>query len=274
VGLYIAYIILVSTLRPGVAPSSEMIEPIGFFELLRSVLPPLMLMVAVLGSIFAGIASPTESAAFGVLGAMILSAMNRSLNFGMVRYAMLETVKLSGMIFMILIGATAFSLVFNELGGSDMVLAFFSEDVGDVWVFITFSMVAIFILGFFIDFIEISFIIVPILVPVMYAFGIDPVWFAVLIALNLQASFLTPPFGLALFFLKGAAQKSISTMQIYRGVLPFIGLQLLALFFLKGAAQKSISTMQIYRGVLPFIALQLLALALVILFPDLVFAFL
>jgi len=242
VGLYITYIILVSTLRPSVAPSSELIEPIGFFELLRSVLPPLLLMVAVLGSIFAGIASPTESAAFGVLGALILSATNRSLNFGMVRYAMLETVKLSGMIFMILIGATAFSLVFNELGGSDMVLAFFSEDIGDVWVFITFSMVAIFILGFFIDFIEISFIIVPILVPVMYAFGIDPVWFAVLIALNLQASFLTPPFGLALFFLKGAAQKSISTMQIYRGVLPFI-------------------------------ALQLLALALVILFPDLVFAF-
>jgi len=242
VGLYIAYIILVSTLRPSVAPSSELIEPIGFFELLRSVLPPLLLMVAVLGSIFAGIATPTESAAFGVLGALILSATNRSLNFGMVRYAMLETVKLSGMIFMILIGATAFSLVFNELGGSDMVLAFFSEDIGDVWVFITFSMVAIFILGFFIDFIEISFIIVPILVPVMYAFGIDPVWFAVLIALNLQASFLTPPFGLALFFLKGAAQKSISTMQIYRGVLPFI-------------------------------ALQLLALALVILFPDLVFAF-
>jgi len=242
VGLYIAYIILVSTLRPSVAPSSELIEPIGFFELLRSVLPPLLLMVAVLGSIFAGIASPTESAAFGVLGALILSATNRSLNFGMVRYAMLETVKLSGMIFMILIGATAFSLVFNELGGSDMVLAFFSEDIGDVWVFITFAMVAIFILGFFIDFIEISFIIVPILVPVMNAFGIDPVWFAILIALNLQASFLTPPFGLALFFLKGAAQRSISTMQIYRGVLPFI-------------------------------ALQLLALALVILFPDLVFAF-
>jgi len=242
VGLYIAYIILVSTLRPRVAPSSEMIEPIGFFELLRSVLPPLLLMVAVLGSIFAGIASPTESAAFGVLGALILSATNRSLNFGMVRYAMLETVKLSGMIFMILIGATAFSLVFNELGGSDMVLAFFSEDIGDVWLFIAFAMVAIFILGFFIDFIEISFIIVPILVPVMNAFGIDPVWFAVLIALNLQASFLTPPFGLALFFLKGATQKSISTMQIYLGVLPFI-------------------------------ALQLLALALVILFPDLVFAF-
>ncbi|WP_345974292.1 TRAP transporter large permease subunit [Sulfurimonas sp. HSL3-7] len=243
VGLYIAYIIVISLINPSMAPSSEEIEPIGLLELMRSIFPPLLLMVAVLGSIFAGIASPTESAAFGVLGAVLLSAMNKSLNVKMVRYAMLETVKLSGMIFMILIGATAFSLVFNELGGTDLVLAFFSEDIGDVWVFIAVSMVAIFILGFFIDFIEISFIIVPILVPVMNAFGIDPVWFAVLIALNLQASFLTPPFGLALFFLKGAAQKSITTMQIYRGIIPFI-------------------------------ALQLLALGCVILFPDLVFAFL
>ncbi len=243
VGLYIAYIVIVSLINPKMAPSSEAIEPIGFFELLRAVLPPLLLMVAVLGSIFAGIASPTESAAFGVLGAILLSAGNKTLDFAMLRYAMLETVKLSGMIFMILIGATAFSLVFNELGGTDMVLEFFSDDIGDVWIFIAVSMVAIFILGFFIDFIEISFIIVPILVPVMDAFGIDLIWFAVLIAMNLQASFLTPPFGLALFFLKGAAQKSVSTIQIYRGIIPFIGLQILAL-------------------------------GLVILFPDLVFAFL
>ncbi len=243
VGLYITYIITISFLKPSMAPSSDEIEPITLFELLRSIVPPLLLMVAVLGSIFAGIASPTESAAFGVVGALILSASNKTLDFAMVRYAMLETVKLSGMIFMILIGATAFSLVFNELGGTDMVLEFFSEDIGNVWVFIGVSMLAIFILGFFIDFIEISFIIVPILVPVMDAFGIDPVWFAVLIAMNLQASFLTPPFGLALFFLKGAAQKSITTMQIYKGIIPFIGLQILAL-------------------------------GLVILFPDLVFAFL
>jgi tripartite ATP-independent transporter DctM subunit len=243
VSLYIAYIIIISLVNPSMAPSSEEIEPIGFVELLRSILPPLLLMMAVLGSIFAGIASPTESAAFGVLGAVILSAGSRTLDFAMLRYAMLETVKLSGMIFMILIGATAFSLVFNELGGTDLVLEYFSEDIGDVWIFIAVSMLAIFILGFFIDFIEISFIIVPILLPVMDAFGIDPIWFAILIALNLQASFLTPPFGLALFFLKGAAQKSITTMEIYKGIIPFI-------------------------------ALQILALGIVILFPDLVFAFL
>ena len=144
---------------------------------------------------------------------------------------------------MILIGATAFSLVFNELGGSDLILEFFSEDIGDVWVFIAVAMVSIFILGFFIDFIEISFIVVPILVPVMNAFGIDPVWFGILIALNLQASFLTPPFGLSLFFLKGAAGDSIKTMDMYRGIIPFI-------------------------------LLQFLALCLVIMFPNLVFAFL
>ena len=160
----------------------------------------------------------------------------------MIKYATLETVKLNGMIFMILIGATAFSLVFNELGGSDMILDFFSEEIGDVWVFIGIAMLAIFVLGFFIDFIEISFIIVPILVPVMAAFGIDPIWFAVLIAMNLQASFLTPPFGLSLFFLKGAAGDTVKTMEIYKGIIPFI-------------------------------VLQLLALGLVVLFPDLVFAF-
>jgi tripartite ATP-independent transporter DctM subunit len=243
VALYISYIILISWAKPQMAPLVEGHDKINMGELLFSIFPPLLLMVAVLGSIFAGIASPTESAAFGVIGALLLSLLNRSLSFEMIKYAMLETVKLSGMIFMILIGATAFSLVFNELGGSEIVLVFFSEEIGNVWVFIGFSMLAIFILGFFIDFIEISFIIVPILVPITEAFGVDPIWFAVLIALNLQASFLTPPFGLALFFLKGAAGDSITTMQIYRGIVPFI-------------------------------ALQLLGLLIVILFPDLVFAFL
>jgi tripartite ATP-independent transporter DctM subunit len=200
-------------------------------------------MVSVLGSIFAGIASPTESAAFGVVGALVLSYINKSLNLEMLKYASLESVKLSGMIFMILIGATAFSLVFNELGGTDLIVEFFHEDIGDVWVFIAIAMISIFILGFFIDFIEISFIIVPILIPVMEGFGIDPIWFAVLIALNLQASFLTPPFGLSLFFLKGAAGDSVKTIEIYKGIIPFI-------------------------------LLQLLGLGLVILFPDLVFVFL
>jgi len=243
VGLYVTYILILAYFKPEVAPVAQDIADVSLKEIVISIVPPLLLMVSVLGSIFAGIASPTESAAFGVIGAILLSLLNRSLNFEMIRYSTLETLKLSGMIFMILIGATAFSLVFNELGGTDLILEFFSEDIGDVWVFIGVAMLAIFILGFFIDFIEISFIIVPILVPIMDAFGIDPIWFAVLIALNLQASFLTPPFGLSLFFLKGAAGDTIKTIEIYKGIIPFI-------------------------------LLQLLGLGLVILFPDLVFAFL
>jgi TRAP-type mannitol/chloroaromatic compound transport system permease large subunit len=133
------------------------------------------------------------------------------------------------MIFMILIGATAFSLVFNELGGGDMALQFFAEDMGDKWTFILIAMLVIFLLGFFIDFIEIAFVVVPILVPIVASFGIDPIWFAILIAMNLQASFLTPPFGFALFYLKGAAGDKVSTGAIYKGVIPFIALQVLAL---------------------------------------------
>ncbi len=243
VGLYIVYIVMSGMLHPEKLPAQYSEASLDIKEVLIAVVPPLLLMVSVLGSIFAGIASPTESAAFGVLGAMVLSILNRSLHMEMLKYAAFETVKLSGMIFMILFGATAFSLVFNELGGTDMVVEFFSHDIGDVWIFIGVAMLSIFILGFFIDFIEISFIIVPILVPVMHAFGIDPIWFAVLIALNLQASFLTPPFGLALFFLKGASHNMVSTLEIYRGIVPFI-------------------------------VLQLIALGTVILFPDLVFAFL
>jgi len=243
VGLYTAYILIRAYFRPEDAPAIKNREDVSILQLIYAIIPPLLLMMAVLGSIFAGIASPTESAAFGVVGGVILSAFNRTLNFEMIKYALFETMKLTGMIFMILIGATAFSLVFNELGGTDLILKFFSEDIGNVWVFIAVAMLSIFILGFFIDFIEISFIIVPILVPVMDAFGIDPIWFAVLIAMNLQASFLTPPFGLSLFFLKGAAGKSINTLDIYRGIIPFI-------------------------------LLQLLGLCLVLLFPNLVFAFL
>ncbi|WP_434658706.1 TRAP transporter large permease [Sulfurimonas sp. NW9] len=243
VSLYIAYILIRAFVNKEDAPALMSDEKTTLTDVVTAIIPPLLLMFAVLGSIFAGIASPTESAAFGVLGGVILSAYNKTLKFAMIKYALFETMKLSGMIFMILIGATTFSLVFNELGGTDLILEFFSQDIGNVWVFIAVAMLSIFILGFFIDFIEISFIIVPILVPVMAAFGIDPIWFGVLIAMNLQASFLTPPFGLSLFFLKGAAGNSVTTMDIYKGIIPFI-------------------------------ALQLLGLGLVVAFPDLVFAFL
>jgi tripartite ATP-independent transporter DctM subunit len=229
--LYILYILILSYFSKEVAPAIVSDEPYGkvLKEALKAIIPPLLLIGTVLGSIFAGIASPTESAAIGVLGAMVLAVFNGAFSFELVRYASIETVKLTAMIFMILIGATAFSLVFNELGGGDMALEFFAGDLDDKWTFIFIAMLLIFLLGFFIDFIEIAFVVVPILVPIVASFGIDPIWFAILIAMNLQASFLTPPFGFALFYLKGAAGDKVSTGAIYRGVIPFIALQVLAL---------------------------------------------
>ena len=234
IGLYILYILIYAYVNKEVAPAipnnekySEVVK-----EALKVITPPLLLIVAVLGSIFAGVASPTESAAIGVLGALLLSAYKNRFSFELLRYSSLESVKLTSMIFMILIGATAFSLVFNELGGDVMAMEFFKDEVGDKWTFILISMLVIFLLGFFIDFIEIAFVVVPILVPIAHSFGIDPIWFAILIALNLQASFLTPPFGFALFYLKGAAGESVTTGQIYKGVIPFIALQLLALLII------------------------------------------
>ena len=229
--LYILYILIYARLNLEVAPAIESDEKYSDMarEAFKVITPPLILILAVLGSIFAGVASPTESAAIGVIGALILTIINKQFSFELLRYASIETVKLTSMIFMILIGATAFSLVFNELGGQDMALQFFAEDMGSKWAFILFAMLIIFLLGFFIDFIEIAFVVVPILVPIIHTFGIDPIWFAILIALNLQASFLTPPFGFALFYLKGSAGDLVTTGEIYRGVIPFIALQILAL---------------------------------------------
>ena len=229
--LYVIYILILSYIKKDIAPAIVTNEP--YSQLLKSaikeILPPLLLIAVVLGSIFAGVASPSESAGVGVIGAMILAWSKKTLSLDMMKYATLETVKLTAMIFMILIGATAFSLVFNELGGGDMALEFFTGDMGDKWTFILVAMLVIFILGFFIDFIEIAFVVVPILVPIVASLNIDPVWFAILIAMNLQASFLTPPFGFALFYLKGSAGDKVSTGDIYRGVIPFIFLQIVAL---------------------------------------------
>ena len=232
--LYIGYILIYARVRPSVAPAIESDEEYSKIlkDALKVITPPLLLIVAVLGTIFAGVASPTESAAFGVIGALGLAIYNRQFSFELLRYASIESVKLTSMIFMILIGATAFSLVFNELGGDVIAMEFFKGEIGDKWAFVFIAMIVIFMLGFFIDFIEIAFVVVPILVPIVHSFGIDPIWFAILIAMNLQASFLTPPFGFALFYLKGASGDMVTTGEIYRGVVPFIGLQILALLII------------------------------------------
>ena len=229
VAFYITYILIFAFIKPEVAPPIKLDKNISFLQTLQSLLPSLLLIIAVLGSIFAGITTPTESAAMGVVGAMVLALVKRRFNFSMLKYVGLETVKLSAMIFTILIGATAFSLVFNEIGGEELVHNFFAHQIGSPTLFIAIAMLSIFLLGFFIDFVEICFVVIPLFVPVIKSFGIDPIWFGILVALNLQASFLTPPFGFALFYLKGSAAKLVSTTDIYKGVVPFIVLQVVVL---------------------------------------------
>ncbi len=198
-------------------------------RVLKSLVPPLALIIAVLGSIFFGVASPTESAAFGALGAMILATIHRRLSLTNLREAGRDTMKLTSMVFLILIGATAFGLVFRGLGGDVLVEEIMTTMPGGVWGFLAASMLLIFVLGFFLDFLEICFIVVPILAPIAQSMGIDLLWFAVLIAVNLQTSFLTPPFGFSLFYLKAAAPKAITIGHIYRGVVPFIAVQVVVL---------------------------------------------
>jgi len=228
---YIVYILIISFINPNIAPpiKTNRSKKEILIRTLKSLIAPLLLIIMVLGSIFAGFATPTESAAIGALGAIILTLFYKSFSFELIRYATVESVKITAMIFMILIGATAFSLVFNESGAGDIVIEFFTDSISNKYIFIAVTMILIFILGFFIDFIEITFIVIPILLPIVEAFEIDPLWFALLIAINLQTSFLTPPFGFSLFYLKGAAGDKIKTKDLYIGIIPFILIQIVVL---------------------------------------------
>jgi len=232
---YMAYIGLVAWRHPELAPAIEK-DPEDdqqlVLKVLKGLLPPLILILAVLGSIFFGVASPTESAAVGAFGAMLLAAMHRRLNLANLTSALQQTTRLTSMVFLILIGATAFGLVFVGMGGDNLIFDIFNNLPGGKWSFLFFSMLLIFILGFFLDFIEICFIVVPIIAPVAIHMGLDPLWFALLIALNLQTSFLTPPFGFSLFYLKASAPPSLKLQSIYRGIVPFIIIQLAILTLL------------------------------------------
>ncbi len=190
---------------------------------------PLLLILLVLGSIFMGIASPTEASAVGAMGAMIISKLSGKLNWETIKRVNVETTKLTSMVFLILLGATTFALVFRGLGGEDLMIAMVNNLNLTADQFILVLMVIIFIAGFFIDFIEIIFIIVPIVLPILTSYNIDLLWFGILMALNLQTSFLTPPFGFALFYLKGVTPPEVKTIDIYRGVLPFLVIQLVVL---------------------------------------------
>jgi len=230
IGAYVLYILVYTYLKPSAAPALPMDLDDGTrreqtFKALKAIIPPLALILVVLGSIFAGIATPTESSALGGVGALLLALIYRQFSWKMVYNSAIETVKVTAMVFAILLGATAFSMAFSYTGGEEIVEHYLSNLPGGAMGFLLLSMLAILILGFFIDFVEISFIIVPILLPAAEILGIAPVWFAILIAMNLQTSFLTPPFGFSLFYLKGVAPPNVRTLDIYKGVVPFIIMQ-------------------------------------------------
>ena len=232
--LYIVYLLFKATVHPELMPANhinknETVVPRQFF---RAAAPPLILIFAVLGSILAGLATPTEAAGVGAMGAAIIASYFGSLNPNLLREIMRATLRISSMVFMILIGASIFSLVFRGYGGDDVVHSMLSSLPGGAFSAMIVVMLIVFLLGFVLDFIEITFVVVPIVGPVLLSMGLDPVWLGVMIAINLQTSFLTPPFGFALFYLRGVAPPDVSTSEIYRGVMPFIGIQVFALIIL------------------------------------------
>ena len=233
--LYSIYIVIIARIKPSWAPLipieewKEIVKKGLFKRMLKALIPPLVLMVSVLGSIFAGIASPTEAAAVGATGATLLAVANRRFNGKILNEVMITTTKLTCMVFIILVGAQAFGLVFRGLHGDDLLREFIKHIPYGKWGVLAIVMGLIFVIGFFLDFIEITFIHIPVLAPIMHHLGFDPVWFSVLFAVNLQTSFMTPPFGFSLFYLKGVCPPEITTGHIYRGIIPFVILQLLGL---------------------------------------------
>ena len=238
VGMYLGYLALTAAFRPQMMPAMtgddaaaatgmELVQ-----RVIRVLLPPLLLIVAVLGSILAGVATPTEAASVGAVGAILLAVVRRRFSLGMLVEVMRSTTRVTCMVFLILVGAAVFSLVFRGFGGDEVVAGLLHSLPGGTLGAMLAVMLLMFLLGFVLDFIEITFVVVPIVGPILLAMGLDPVWLGIMIAINLQTSFLTPPFGFALFYLRGVAPAEVSTGQIYRGVMPFIGLQLAMLLIL------------------------------------------
>jgi tripartite ATP-independent transporter DctM subunit len=232
--LYVIYLIAVAWLKPQSSPALPLEERGGYggellLRALKVLLPPMALIIAVLGSILAGVATPTEAASVGAVGAILLAFAQRAFNRETLQEVMRSTTRITSMVFLIFIGASLFSLVFRGYGGDEMVKHLLTDLPGGVFGAMVVVMVVMFLLGFILDFIEITFVVVPIVAPILLAMGLDPVWLGVMIAINLQTSFLTPPFGFALFYLRGVAPTEVSTGDIYRGVAPFILIQLGAL---------------------------------------------
>jgi tripartite ATP-independent transporter DctM subunit len=238
VGMYLAYLAAVATLRPQMMPAITDTDSAAhdgaclLQRVIRVLLPPLLLIIAVLGSILAGIATPTEAASVGAMGAMLLAVARGRFSLAILVEVMRSTTRVTCMVFMILVGAGVFSLVFRGFGGDEVVAELLHSLPGGALGAMLAVMLLMFLLGFVLDFIEITFVVVPIVGPILLSMGLDPVWLGIMIAINLQTSFLTPPFGFALFYLRGVAPAEVTTGQIYRGVMPFIGLQLATLLVL------------------------------------------
>lgn len=242
---YACYVLIVATVRPMDAPSVEdMAADISSSELaaalFKGLLPPVLLMVAVLGSILLGVATPTEAASVGAVGAMLLALSRGKLDWKIMHEVCLDTTRITSMIYLILIGATIFSSIFRGFGGEELIENLLTGLPGGVVSATIIVMLLIFLLGFILDFIEITFMVVPLVGPVLLGMGLDPIWLGVMIAINLQTSFLTPPFGFSLFYLRSVAPSEVVTSDLYRGVIPFVGLQLLLLLLL--AFQPGLAT--------------------------------
>jgi tripartite ATP-independent transporter DctM subunit len=232
--LYVLYILGLAMFRPATMPphESNTHEIVSLGRVLKALAPPLILILAVLGSILQGLATPTEAAGVGGMGALLLALSRRELDLERLRDIMRATLRISSMVFLILIGASIFSLVFRGYGGDDGVRAILEALPGGMVGAVVVVMLVMFLLGFVLDFIEITFVVVPIVGPVLLAMGLDPIWLGIMIAINLQTSFLTPPFGFALFYLRGVAPASVKTSQIYRGAIPFVAIQVFALLLI------------------------------------------
>jgi tripartite ATP-independent transporter DctM subunit len=233
--LFFIWILVQTKLKPEALPSmpdAELKKFTGkekYKRIINAFVLPFILVVAVLGSIFAGIASPTEAAAIGALGASVLTIIKRRFNLPTLKAVMLKTTTITSMVFMILVGAAAFGLVFRGLHGDRYLADLILFANFEPYQFLIIAMLVIFICGFFIDFIEITYIVVPVIAPIFHSFELDFIWLGILIAMNLQSSFLTPPFGFSIFYLKGVAPKEITTAQLYKGVIPYVVIQLFAL---------------------------------------------
>ncbi|MGV8834155.1 MAG: TRAP transporter large permease [Devosia sp.] len=235
VGLYLIWVIIKAVIDPKSAPATPVPEDEKkdlFREVMVALVPPLLLIMAVLGSILGGIATPTEAASVGSVGAMVLAIANRKFTFSILRQAVISTATITSMVFIILFGAAVFSVVFRMMGGDNLVHAFLSNMPGGAIGATIIVMLIMFMLGFILDTFEIIFIVIPITAPVLLTLGVDPIWLGVMVGVNLQTSFLTPPFGFALFYLRGVAPSGVSTGMIYRGVIPFVILQMIALAIL------------------------------------------